>query len=266
MFTGSSPDRRSACGSSAGTRGACAVTAFPMALDVVGRGAAAAADEVHQPARGELAEDLGSLLGRLVVLPEGVGQPGVRVAGHEAVGDPGELGEVGPHLRGAQRAVEPDGERPGVPHGVPERLGDLAGQRAAGGVGDRAGDDDRPAAAALLEERLEREDRRLRVEGVEDRLDDQQVGAAVDEAAGLLVVGLDELARRRCCGRPGSLTSGEIDAVELVGPRAPATYRGRSGVCSVIASPRGGPAWRPRRSSRRRGPPGRSRPGRSAAR
>jgi len=35
---------------------------------------------------------------------------------------------------------------------------------------------------------------------------------------------------------PGSLTSGEIEAVRLVGPSAPATNRGRSGVVAVTAS------------------------------
>ena len=95
-------------------------------------------------------------------------------------------------LGGAERAVEADRQRAGVPHGVPERLGDLARQGPARRVGDGAGDDHRPAAAALLEQRLEREDRGLGVEGVEDRLDQQQVGAAVDEAAGLLEVGLDQ--------------------------------------------------------------------------
>ena len=160
--------------------------------DVLGRRAAAAAEQVDQAAAGELLEHRRGLVGRLVVLTEGVGQPGVGVAGHERVGDPGQLGDVGPHLGGAERAVEADRERPGVPHGVPERLGDLAGQGASGGVGDGAGDDHRPAAAALLEQRLEREDRGLGVERVEDRLDQQQVGAAVDQPVGLLEVGLDE--------------------------------------------------------------------------
>jgi hypothetical protein len=35
---------------------------------------------------------------------------------------------------------------------------------------------------------------------------------------------------------PGSFTSGEMDAVVFVGPSAPITQRGLSGVCSVIAS------------------------------
>ena len=36
--------------------------------------------------------------------------------------------------------------------------------------------------------------------------------------------------------KPGSLTSGEIDAVRFVGPSAPATYRLRSGVRSEYSS------------------------------
>ncbi len=36
--------------------------------------------------------------------------------------------------------------------------------------------------------------------------------------------------------KPGSLTSGEIEAVLLVGPSTPATKRGRSGVCAVNSS------------------------------
>ena len=46
--------------------------------DVLGRRAAAAAEQVDQPALGELADDRGGLVRRLVVLAEGVGQAGVR--------------------------------------------------------------------------------------------------------------------------------------------------------------------------------------------
>src|SRR3712207_7243441 len=53
----------------------------------------------------------------------------------------------------------------------------------------RSRDHDRPAPAALLEQRLQREDGRLGVQRVEDRLDQQDVDPAVDQAVGLLQVG-----------------------------------------------------------------------------
>ena len=47
-----------------------------------------------------------------------------------------------------------------------------------------------------LEQLVDREQRRLGVERVEDRLDQQQVGAAVEQAVGLLAVGVDAARRR----------------------------------------------------------------------
>ncbi|MNS56080.1 hypothetical protein D3C72_889300 [compost metagenome] len=73
-------------------------------------------------------------------------------------------------------------------HGVPEGFGGLARQGAAGGVGDGAGNHDRQLEAQFLEHALHGEDRRLGVEGVEDGLDQDQVGAALDQAAGGLDV------------------------------------------------------------------------------
>ncbi len=169
-------------------------------LDVLGRGAAAAADEVEEAGVGELGEDRGRLVGRLVVLSEGVGQAGVGVDGDEGVGEARQLGDVRAHVARAQRAVEADRQRTGVAYGVPERLGDLTRERTTGGVGDRAGDDHRPAALLLLEERLDREDRGLGVEGVEDRLDHEQVGTAVDQAARGDQVGVGELVERDVAG------------------------------------------------------------------
>ena len=195
--------------------------------DVVGRGAAAPADEVEEAGVGELREDRGRLVGRLVVLAEGVGQAGVGVDADERVGEPRQLGDVGAHVAGAEGAVEADGQRAGVADRVPERLGDLARERATGRVGDRAGDDDRPAAPLLLEERLHGEDRRLGVEGVEDRLDHQQVGAAVDETACGDEVGVGELVERHVArarvvdvgrdgGRPGRRAEGAGDPARAV--------------------------------------------------
>ena len=199
--------------------------------------------EVDQPGCGELAHDRGHGVGRLVVLAERVGQPGVGVARHEGVGHAGQLRGIRPHLVGAEGAVEPDRERAGVPHGVPERLGDLPRERATGGVGDGARDDDRPAPLVLLEQRLEREDRRLGVEGVEDRLDDEQVGAAVDQAAGLLEVGLDELVE-------GDVALARV--VDVGGDRGGAVGRARGRRAPSAAGRASARSWRrrPARASR----------------
>ena len=161
--------------------------------DVVGGGAATAAHQVDEAAVGEVAKNRGGLVGLLVVLAERVRESRVGIAGHEAVGQPRDLSDVGAHLLGAQGAVETHEQRLGVPDGVPERLGGLPGEGAPGGVGDGAGDDDRPASPVLLEDGLDGEDRRTGVQSVEDGLDEDQVGATVQKTSGGDHVGVDEL-------------------------------------------------------------------------
>ena len=78
---------------------------------------------------------------------------------------------------------------PRVPDRMPERRRRLAGERAPGAVGDRAGDHQRQAQAALGEDLLAGENGGLGVQRVEDGLDQDEVGAAVDQAADLLAVG-----------------------------------------------------------------------------
>ena len=68
--------------------------------DVLRGGAAATAEDVHEPALRELPEQPRRLVRRLVVLAEGVGQPGVRVAAHPALGDGGQLRQVTAACRG----------------------------------------------------------------------------------------------------------------------------------------------------------------------
>ena len=68
-----------------------------------------------------------------------------------------------------------------------------------------------------------RGDRRLRVQRVEDRLDQEQVGAAVGQAADLLRVRLAHLRRTCASGSPGSSTFGLSDSVMFSGPTEPAT-------------------------------------------
>ena len=114
--------------------------------------------------------------------------------------------------------------------------------------------DHRPAAAALLEQRLDGEDRRLGVERVEDRLDEEEVGAAVDQAVGLLEVGRDQL------------VEGDVAGAGVVDVRARSTRSGwsgrarrrRSAACPGSLGHRvarlAGQPRRRRRSARRRAP------------
>ena len=104
-----------------------------------------------------------------------------------------EFGQVRAQFLGAEGTVQAHGNRLGVTHRVPEGLGGLPGEGAAGGVGDGAGDHDRQLDAVLLEHLLHGEDGRLGVEGVEDGLDQDQVGAALDQTAGGLGVVLHQL-------------------------------------------------------------------------
>ena len=70
-------------------------------------------------------------------------------------------------------------------------------------------------------------DRRLGVERVEDGLDQQEVGAALEQPVDLLAIGAAQLVEGDGAEARDCVTSGEIEAVRLVGPSAPATKRGR---------------------------------------
>jgi len=80
-----------------------------------------------------------------------------------------------------------------MPHRVVERLGGLAGKRASRGVGDRAGDDDGQPHAAALESLLNGKERRLGIERIEHRFQEEQVDAALEQPVERFVVGRDEL-------------------------------------------------------------------------
>ena len=80
-----------------------------------------------------------------------------------------QLGEVRPHLPGAQRAVEAHAERLGVLDRDVERLERLARQRAAAQVGDRDRDHQRQAPCRVSSKTSSIADqRRLGVERVDD--------------------------------------------------------------------------------------------------
>ncbi len=167
---------------------------FDDGLRVRGRRAAAAAHDVDQPVAREAGQDLGHLRGGLVVAAQFVGQAGVGMDRDERVGVLRDLGQERPQRLRAQGAVQAEGGRIGVAQRDPERLGGLAGQRAAAGIDDGAGDPHRHVRrAAALEQLAHGEHGGLGVERVEDRLDEQQVGPAVEQRLGLFGVRGDQL-------------------------------------------------------------------------
>ena len=187
---------------------------------------------------------MGHRLGRVVVAAELVGQPGVRVDRDGERGDPGEIRDVGSERLRAEGAVQPDDDRAGVGDRRPECLDGLAAERPAGSVDDRARQDEREADSGGLEGGLDAEDRGLAVERVEDRLDQEDVGAALDQALGRLLVGGGELLERdvagggvvhvgRDRGRPVRRPEGAGDE-----PR-PAGFRGLRGVGGFAGDPGG---------------------------
>ncbi len=161
--------------------------------DVLGRGAAAAADDIDQTRAGEFAEQFRHEGRALVVAAERIGQSGVRIGADQRIGDPPDLGDMGAHLARAERAIKPDRERLRVRDRGPERFRRLPRERAARPVRDGAGDHHRQADRPLRKQRLEREDRSLRIQGVEDRLDQQDIDPAVHQPARLLAVGRDQI-------------------------------------------------------------------------
>ena len=122
-----------------------------MAWICAGRGAAAAADDIDQPAVGEFADQLRHGLRALVVKAEFIGQAGIGISADERVGDARHFRDMGAHFARAERAIQADGERLGVAQRIPERRRRLAGQRAPRKIGDRAGNHDRQLDAGFLE-------------------------------------------------------------------------------------------------------------------
>ena len=76
---------------------------------------------------------------------------------------------------------------------MPERLRGLAGQGAPAGVGDGARDDERQFAPLPPHGGARRRHGGLGIQGVEDRLDQDQVNAAADQGFGSGLVGSKQL-------------------------------------------------------------------------
>ena len=152
--------------------------------DVRSRRSATPARQVDPAVGGELAEHFRHVFRRIVVLAEFVGQPGIGVNAHGKFRNAGQFFHVGAQFGGAQRAVEADEQRLGVADGVVERLQRLSRQRSARGIGDGAGDHHRDVRSRLLAQCLDCVQRRLGVEGVENRFHHQQVDTPPDQRGG----------------------------------------------------------------------------------
>ena len=166
-----------------------AAHAIGNGADVVGRRAAAAADQVQVAMVREIAEHAGGVFRRLVVFTEGIRQSGVRIHADIGVREARQLLDVGPQLFDAQRAVQADGDRPRMAHRGPEGFHRLARERAARGIGDRAGDDDGQVEARRRRGGAHRVDSRLGIQRVEDGFDEDDIGAALDQRARRFAIG-----------------------------------------------------------------------------
>ena len=160
---------------------------------MIGLGAAAAAHDIDDAGAGEFLDHFRHLFRRLVIAAEFVGQAGIGMRRHQGVAGAGKLGDIGAQFARAQGAVQPDGKWVGMAHRMPESGGRLAREGAAGKIGNGAGDPHRQVHAHFLIDFLDRIDRGLAVEGVEHRLDHQQMGAAPDQPTGTFPVGLAQL-------------------------------------------------------------------------
>ena len=165
---------------------------------MVRRRAAAAADNVDDAISGKVADLRGHRLGTFIILAERVGQAGVRVGADERVRGSGDLRQMLSHGARAEGAIEADREGARMAHRMPEGGRGLAGKRAPRTIGDGARDHQRQAGATLGELLEAGEDRRFGVEGVEDGLDEEDVGAAIDEPLDLFAIGDAELVEADC--------------------------------------------------------------------
>ena len=168
--------------------------------DVFRRRAAAASHHVQQPAAEIFAHLVGEHRRRFVVAARHVGESGVGVDRHAAFGHGCQPLQIGQQLPGPERAVEAHGHRFDMGHRGIERFHRLSRERAARGR-ERARDHHGQPAAPFVEQPQDGVDRRLGVERVEEGFEHQQVGAAVDESARLVVVGLFEFGEGQVAGR-----------------------------------------------------------------
>ena len=208
---------------------------FRERADMRGRRAAAAADHV-QPAMLDEARKLGrERLGRFAVGAVFARQPGVRIAGNTRRGDFAERANVIGHEFGPGGAIQADRKQILPRDRGPERVGRLSGEHRAHGL-DRAGNHHRNIDAEFLFHARDRQQGRLHVARVLASLDQQNIGAALDERLRLLVEILAKRVERDPAGDGNRFSRGPhrtgdksraIRGGEFIG-RAPGQLRRRS--------------------------------------
>ena len=159
--------------------------------DVFGGVAAAAAHDVDE-ATGREVGGVGGHVRREEVEAgggEGIGHARVGVGGDEAVGLGGEFGEEGPHFVRAEGAIEADGERLHVAHGIEVGLGDLTGDHGFATGTDGGADLHGEFEVVLFEDLADGDEGGFGVEGVEDGFDHEGIDTTGDESADLVFVG-----------------------------------------------------------------------------
>ena len=142
----------------------------------------------------------------------------------ERVGDAGQRLDVRTQCGRPKGAVQADEQRLGMADGLPEGFGRLARQRPPAQIRDRPGDHHRQPRAGL-EYLVKSEERRLGIQRVEDRLDHDEIDAAVDQSFGGFAVGIDQFGETDVAG------AGVVD----VGRDACGSVRGAEHACD--------PAW-----------------------
>ena len=104
---------------------------------MLGRRTAAAADDVDEARIGEFAEMARHVFRALVVMAKLVRQTGVRIGADERVADPCQFGDMGAHLRPAERAVQSDRNWSCVLYlAFQNASGRLARQQSPGAIGE----------------------------------------------------------------------------------------------------------------------------------
>ena len=200
----------------------------PDRADVVRASAAAAADEVDETVLREGAQRRRGDFRRLVIAAEFVRESGVRDRTDRNRGEAREEVDDGAHRFGADRAVHPGGGHLCVLDRNPERFGVLPGEIAPPLVHRREGNK-QPRISRRLGNRVPGSlQRRLGVQGVETRLDEQEIGPSRQEARRLFPVGVPQLV-------PGN---GPEGGVRNVGRHAQGAVRGAHGAQHETVPPR----------------------------